>query len=232
MRNWTIVFHRPFLSVRGHNLTEKTELHELSVSNVLLISAWFGVSDSVNECWMCPGGESSFAKCDNIRVKQDCKGLDACGIFSYENQTGYRIFAKSCTYKSWCGDKDEFCQNIIGGGRYCRVQCCYSDLCNYVATFRSTTRKPPATTQSVSTTLATTEPQDTSTKEPDMTTTPDEPEVTTTGSEATTRPDEGTAEPLDWDAIDCSWIYDTASLNLSSDFVVWTCALFTMWKVA
>ena len=100
----------------------------------------------VKECWMCPGGASSFAECDSFRVRQKCKyGTDSCGLFSFQNSTGHGIFAKSCTYKSWCGDKDVFCKHVVGGGKYCRVRWCYNNLCNGVNTFRSTTPKPPTT---------------------------------------------------------------------------------------
>ena len=68
------------------------------------------------KCWVCPGGAASFAACDGFRAVEQCKqGTDSCGIFSFENATGFRIYAKSCTYRSWCGDADEFCKNIRQG---------------------------------------------------------------------------------------------------------------------
>ena len=86
------------------------------------------------KCWLCRKGPGSvsFEACNKNREEQICApGLDACGIFSYENKTGHRLHGKSCTYRSWCGKKDVFCKNVIGGGKFCRVQCCYEDLCNY-----------------------------------------------------------------------------------------------------
>jgi hypothetical protein len=84
-------------------------------------------------CWLCAGGSgSSFLDCNTKKTVQDCtedkfqeegKGpLNRCAYFSFFSfKKGKRIFAKSCTFASYCKSNEEFCKNIPGGATQCQV---------------------------------------------------------------------------------------------------------------
>ncbi|XP_020901551.1 uncharacterized protein LOC110240106 [Exaiptasia diaphana] len=147
------------------------------------------VQASSFECWMCRNGAVSFDICDKKKEKEDCtrQGLDRCGTFSYENKTGFRVYAKSCTSKALCSANSTFCSF---GGKNCRVQCCDTDLCNVQVGFATTIA--PTTTQRPTTTVEETSTESTTTTEQPSTNTKT---VSTASAQPTTEADE-----------DCSWV--------------------------
>lgn len=91
------------------------------------------------QCYLCNGMQSSLEVCYQKIVKASCdthaKGADRCGIFSFVNgSTGIRVYGKSCVYKSFCQDKEHFCESVstkLGDAKECNIVCCGEELCNF-----------------------------------------------------------------------------------------------------
>ena len=83
--------------------------------------------------------QSSLQACDNKIQKAHCsthaKGADRCGIFSFFNTSGIRVYGKSCVYERFCESAEEFCKSVsqdFGKGvTGCEIRCCSEEYCNY-----------------------------------------------------------------------------------------------------
>ncbi|XP_031556714.1 uncharacterized protein LOC116293433 [Actinia tenebrosa] len=177
---------------------------------VVLISSAVLVSSL--QCWMCPGGQSSFQLCDDNKIKQPCKvsSWTRCATFSYF-KNGSRIFAKSCTSEALCSKNSTFCASVPGGeAKYCRVQCCETNLCNFQVGF--------ATTTAPSTTAATT------TRRTFKTTTSTSLSPRETTEEQTEKPLNPSKNPQSGeDDEDCSWVDGSASSVTNNVFTSRMC---------
>ncbi|XP_048580967.1 uncharacterized protein LOC116603578 isoform X3 [Nematostella vectensis] len=95
-------------------------------------------------CWMCAGGSGdSFEDCNTRKVVESCaryperggETAERCAYFSYVSDiTGKLVYAKSCTYPSYCkrtgNEFQTFCDNVKDGASRCNVECCTTDNCN------------------------------------------------------------------------------------------------------
>ena len=82
--------------------------------------------------------QSSLQVCDEKILKAHCsthaKGADRCGIFSFLNTSGIRVYGKSCVQQKFCGNPVTFCNNvakIFGKAEECKIECCSEEFCNY-----------------------------------------------------------------------------------------------------
>lgn len=89
-------------------------------------------------CYLCNGMQSSLQVCDEKIAKAHCsshaKGADRCGIFSFLNASGIRVYGKSCVYQRYCESSDNFCKSVsahFGTAKECEIECCKEEFCNY-----------------------------------------------------------------------------------------------------
>ena len=82
--------------------------------------------------------QSSLQVCDEKITKAHCsshaKGADRCGIFSFLNASGIRVYGKSCVYQSYCESSNNFCNSVsskFGTAKECEIECCKEEFCNY-----------------------------------------------------------------------------------------------------
>ncbi|XP_032220905.2 uncharacterized protein LOC116603578 isoform X1 [Nematostella vectensis] len=170
------------------------------------------------ECWMCRGGAASFDLCDAIKEVQGCPpDQTRCATFSYANTTGFRVYAKSCTYESYCTANNTFCKNIHQGGDQCRVQCCEPDQCNFQKGFAPTT--PPTNADTTPTPIDTTISSAPTTTKPTTSSTPTSATkgLSTEGPSPVTKGVDGALSPYgDDNDEDCEWVNGVISTRASS----------------
>jgi len=89
-------------------------------------------------CYLCKGMQSSLQVCDEKISKAHCathaKGADRCGIFSFLNASGIRVYGKSCVYQRFCESPVNFCNSVsedFGKSEECKIECCSEEFCNY-----------------------------------------------------------------------------------------------------
>ena len=82
--------------------------------------------------------QSSVQVCDEKIVKASCathaKGADRCGIFSFLNTSGIRVYGKSCVHQRFCESPVNFCNSVsakFGKAEECEIECCSQEFCNY-----------------------------------------------------------------------------------------------------
>ena len=82
--------------------------------------------------------QSSLQVCDNKIQKAHCSthagDADRCGIFSFVNTSGIRVYGKSCVNKKSCDCGKEFCGSVskdFGEVTDCDITCCNEEYCNY-----------------------------------------------------------------------------------------------------
>lgn len=82
--------------------------------------------------------QSSVQVCDEKIVKASCathaKGADRCGIFSFLNASGIRVYGKSCVQQRHCESPVNFCNSVsakFGKAEECEIECCSQEFCNY-----------------------------------------------------------------------------------------------------
>ena len=82
--------------------------------------------------------QSSLKVCDEKILKAPCathaKGADRCGIFSFLNASGIRVYGKSCVYQRFCENPLNFCNSVsskFGKAEECEIECCSEEFCNY-----------------------------------------------------------------------------------------------------
>jgi len=86
-------------------------------------------------CYLCKGMQSSLQECDEKIAKAHCSGhADRCGIFSFLNASGIRVYGKSCVPQRYCESSDNFCNSMSaehGTAKECEIECCKEEFCNY-----------------------------------------------------------------------------------------------------
>ncbi len=82
--------------------------------------------------------QSSLQVCDEKIEKKHCdthaKGADRCGIFSFLNRSGIRVYGKSCVFQRFCESSENFCNSVsekFGVVTECEIKCCSQEFCNY-----------------------------------------------------------------------------------------------------
>lgn len=89
-------------------------------------------------CYLCNGMQSSLQVCDEKIEKAHCdkhaKNADRCGIFSFLNGSGIRVYGKSCVLQRFCENSESFCSSVskeLGEAKECEIECCSQEFCNY-----------------------------------------------------------------------------------------------------
>lgn len=87
--------------------------------------------------------QSSLQVCDEKIKKATCsshaKGADRCGIFSFLNADGIRVYGKSCVFQKYCKSNEDFCNAVsdkFGEAKDCEIECCSEEYCNYNSTHK------------------------------------------------------------------------------------------------
>lgn len=93
--------------------------------------------------------QSSLQVCDEKIVKASCashaKGADRCGIFSFLNSSGIRVYGKSCVFQKFCASSENFCNSVsqkFGVVKECEIECCSQEFCNYNGSTTTTAKVP------------------------------------------------------------------------------------------
>lgn len=104
---------------------------------VIFLLTDFIIADGFS-CYLCNGMQSSLQVCDEKILKAHCatnaQGADRCGIFSFLNASGIRVYGKGCVDQRFCESPADFCDSMSaksGKPEDCKIECCSEELCNY-----------------------------------------------------------------------------------------------------
>ena len=108
---------------------------DMKAKLVIFLLTDFIIADEFR-CYLCNGMQSSLQVCDEKILKDHCatsaQGADRCGIFSFLNASGIRVYG--CVSERFCESPVNFCNSMsaeFGKPEDCKIECCSEELCNY-----------------------------------------------------------------------------------------------------